>query len=85
MNAILKTAFVAAFGMFVLTEHTAGQLAVDPRCTRMADKIGCTCAVQNGGDVDVSRNRWFSKRGGNGVAANEAFVQCSIRYKGKGR
>lgn len=29
----------------------AASAGIDPRCTEMRDKVGCTCAVQNRGNV----------------------------------
>ncbi|MBX9773492.1 MAG: hypothetical protein K2Y71_03675 [Xanthobacteraceae bacterium] len=55
---------------------------IDQRCMTMKDKVGCTCAVQNGGGIGrrpgTNRKRWYSKRGGQ-THVNEAFVQCMIR------
>jgi hypothetical protein len=46
-------------------------------CNRAHDKIGCLCAVRNGGGVNTN-GHWYSKRGSN-TPANEAFVQCQLR------
>jgi hypothetical protein len=55
---------------------------IDPRCTTMRDKVGCTCALENGGGVGrrpgSNRKRWYSKRGSLSQV-NDAFVQCMIR------
>ena len=55
---------------------------IHPRCVTMKDKVGCTCALENGGGVGrrpgSDRRRWYSKRGGV-RHVNEAFVQCMIR------
>lgn len=55
---------------------------IHPRCMTMRDKVGCTCALENGGDIGrragTNRKRWYSKRGGQ-RQVNEAFVQCMIR------
>jgi hypothetical protein len=58
---------------------TAFALQIDPRCRNMRDKIGCTCALQNGGGIDA-RNHWWSRPG---QTVNEAFVQCSLKAKGR--
>jgi uncharacterized caspase-like protein len=50
----------------------------DSRCSRMRDKLGCLCAVQNGGGISTDGRSWYSKRNGQ-TATNEAFVQCQIR------
>jgi hypothetical protein len=51
----------------------------DSRCSRMHDKLGCNCAVQNGGGISTDGRSWYSKRGGKSAPTNEAFVQCQIR------
>jgi uncharacterized caspase-like protein len=51
----------------------------DSRCSRMHDKLGCLCAVQNGGGISTDGRSWYSKRGGQSALTNEAFVQCQIR------
>ena len=48
-------------------------------CSRMHDKLGCLCAVQNGGGISADGRSWYSKRGGKSGVTNEAFVQCQIR------
>jgi uncharacterized caspase-like protein len=51
----------------------------DARCNKMADKLGCLCAVRNGGGISTDGKSWYSKRGGSSALTNEAFVQCQIR------
>jgi hypothetical protein len=59
-----------------VTTASASALSIDPRCTKVGDPIGCTCAVQNGG---VIRGRhWYSKVR-TSDPANEKFVQCQIK------
>ncbi len=50
----------------------------DSRCNRMHDKLGCLCAVQNGGGISADGRSWYS-RSNSQAATNEAFVQCQIR------
>ena len=51
--------------------------AADPRCAKMRDKVGCNCALQNGGGISKTGG-WYSKlRQSDPV--NERFVQCMIR------
>lgn len=50
----------------------------DSRCDRMHDRLGCLCAVQNGGGFSPDGKSWWSKRR-TGDAPNEAFVRCQIR------
>jgi hypothetical protein len=48
-------------------------------CTGMPDKLGCLCALQNGGGISADGRGWYSKRGGQSALTNEAFVQCQLR------
>jgi uncharacterized caspase-like protein len=48
-------------------------------CSRMHDKLGCICALQNGGGLSADGRSWYSRRGGKSGLTNEAFVQCQIR------
>jgi hypothetical protein len=61
---------------------TASAQSIHPRCATMRDKVGCTCALENGGTI-VQRpgggSRWVSRPGGN-WHVNEAFVQCMRRH-----
>jgi hypothetical protein len=50
----------------------------DSRCSRMHDKLGCLCAVQNGGGISADGHSWYSKHGRQS-AVNEGFVQCQIQ------
>ncbi|MCK1354645.1 caspase family protein [Bradyrhizobium sp. CW7] len=50
----------------------------DARCDRMHDRLGCLCAVQNGGGISTDGKSWWSKRR-TSDAPNEAFVRCQIR------
>jgi hypothetical protein len=54
-------------------------LQSDSRCNKMRDKVGCLCAVRNGGWISANGRRWHSKRGGVSAPTNDAFVQCEIR------
>jgi hypothetical protein len=64
--------------MTVLGDLALAQGGLDPRCSGMRDKLGCTCALQNGGFIDQNKQQWWSKRNRNALT-NEAFVQCQIR------
>ena len=46
----------------VLGDWALAQGGIDPQCSKARDKIGCTCAVQNGGFVDPNTHWWWSKR-----------------------
>jgi hypothetical protein len=58
-------------------------VSIDPRCARMRDPLGCTCAVRNGGGIKTDRGtggtRWYSKRGAANTAPNEKFVRCQMQ------
>lgn len=56
----------------------AQQPSGDSRCDRMHDRLGCLCAVQNGGGLSPDGKRWWSKRH-TSDPPNEAFVRCQIR------
>jgi hypothetical protein len=75
-----KLAVVSAVLWLVATSADAQR--IHPRCVTMKDKVGCTCALENGGGVGrragTNRRHWYSKRGG-AHHVNEAFVQCMIR------
>jgi hypothetical protein len=44
--------------------------AQDPRCAKMGDKIGCNCALQNGGRIEPDGRRWtYPMRSINAFAA----------------
>jgi hypothetical protein len=81
---MLSTAakLAAAAGVVWMLAASAEAQQIDPRCVTMKDKVGCTCALQNGGGIGrrpgSNRKRWYSKRGG-ATHVNEAFVQCMIR------
>jgi hypothetical protein len=68
--------------MMMFAGSALAQGGIDPQCRGARDKIGCTCAVQNGGFVDPNTKWWYSKRSRN-APTNEAFVQCQIRRRGK--
>jgi hypothetical protein len=66
---------------------SASAFTVAPECMKMKDKLGCTCAVQNGGGINykpgATRPSWYSKRDGRDPT-NEAFVKCQIRNGRRG-
>jgi hypothetical protein len=66
----------------LLGDTALAQGGIDPQCRKVPDKIGCTCAVQNGGFIDPNTHWWWSKRTRN-APTNEAFVQCQMRMRGK--
>jgi hypothetical protein len=44
----LGAACLAASLVFSAGHAAAG---IDPQCAKMRDKVGCTCALQNGGEI----------------------------------
>jgi hypothetical protein len=88
LNNAAKLALVALTLTFAIGLSIVGAKAqqIDPKCAKFnfRDKIGCTCAVQNGGAI-VPRSgggwRWVSRIGHRQV--NEGFVQC-MRRNGRG-
>jgi hypothetical protein len=69
---------------FVSTSADAQRIR--PECMKFRDKVGCTCALDNGGIIQPRRGgtgwRWSSKIAKR-EAVNEAFVQC-LRRQGRG-
>lgn len=50
-------------------------MTIDPQCTKMTNKIACTCALENGGHMSSDGKRWLkgaSRRG----AVSPAFDKC---------
>jgi hypothetical protein len=80
---LAKTVGLAITSVALLSIATnADAQRIDPKCVTMRDKIGCTCALENGGGVGrrpgSNRKRWYSKRGSQSHV-NEGFVQCMVR------
>jgi hypothetical protein len=82
MKALILSSAILAV---VATEAAAQK--IDPRCTRMRDPVGCTCALENGGYITTQGNWTANKPGRGGTDAgrhlNEAFYQCNMRRKGR--
>jgi hypothetical protein len=76
------TCAAAVFAALMLTATEGNAQQIDPRCSKMRDPLGCTCALQNGGYIIYGPPpRWASARGTNGGrATNQAFTQCLIRH-----
>jgi hypothetical protein len=76
----LRIVLLAALAWIVVSPASA--FTVAPECAKMKDKLGCTCAVQNGGGVRYKPGdknpSWFSKHRASDPP-NAAFVQCQIR------
>ena len=58
--------------------------SIRPECMKMRDKIGCTCALENGGGITPATRgsgpRWYSRIGQTHV--NDAFVRCNQIRRG---
>jgi len=77
---ITKLAFVTA--ALALFATSAEAQRIDPRCAKhnFRDKVGCTCALENGGSIIPRRGggwRWVHRVGSQAV--NEGYVQCMRR------
>src|SRR5262245_33433579 len=76
-----KVAIVLALCVF--TTSAVAQ-KIHPDCMQMRNKIGCTCALENGGGIRPplrghTEPRWFSRQPGN-RHVNDGFVQCMKRH-----
>ena len=76
-----KLALAAA--VLVLFAPSADAQRVHPRCGKFnfRDKVGCTCALENGGAIEPRPGggwRWVHRRGYQSV--NEGYVQCMKRH-----
>ena len=84
--AIIRYVVGAAAGCLLWAATTqAAALRIDPRCAKFGDKLGCTCALLNGGRIytDGARTRWASAIGTTkGRPTNQAFTQCIIDHGG---
>jgi hypothetical protein len=70
-------------GLAALVPTQADALSIDPKCQKMRDKLGCTCALQNGGRIYSGGTRWASARQTNrGRPTNQAFTDCIVRNGG---
>ena len=79
---IAKISGVALLGVLWLLPLTANAQNIRPECAKMKDKLGCTCALNNGGGIDPNTHRWFSVIGRNankGRPTNQAFTACMAR------
>ena len=73
--------------MLALFVTQAAAQKIDPRCMRMRDKIGCSCALENGGYI-TRLGTWTAnkpgRRGTNlGRHLNEDFYKCNMRHRGR--
>lgn len=75
--------FLAVSAMLALAGSNAGAQQIHPDCAKrnFNDKVGCTCALENGGAIVPRRGggwRWVSKTSGR-QTVNDGFVQCMKR------
>lgn len=71
---------VLLLSIFCIQAKAAAQQGIDPRCTGMRDKIGCTCAVQNGGNVAAYCTDRFKTGWCYPNRHLEGYVQCMHRF-----
>jgi hypothetical protein len=74
----------ALLGVLALAVTSADAQRIHPRCAKFNfnDKVGCTCALENGGDIVPRKGggwRWVSKTSGR-QTVNDGFVQCMKRH-----
>src|SRR5262245_48525794 len=80
MKLLLLSLMIICLSLQILPAMVSAQ-TIDPRCAGMRDKVGCTCAVQNGGNVypycpqKFNQAPWCYPRGG-----LEGYVQCMHRH-----
>ena len=75
--------FFVVSAILTLAGSSADAQQIDPRCAKFnfRDKVGCTCALQNGGTIEPRQGggwRWVHRRGYQSV--NEGYVQCMKRH-----
>ena len=56
----------------------ANAQTIRPECVKMKDKIGCTCALNNGGGIKQN-GHWYSVPGRSNAPRNQAFTDCVAR------
>jgi hypothetical protein len=75
----------AILGSLCILPSIASAQSIRPECMKMRDKVGCTCALNNGGGLSAFKTRWFSVRGrhvNRGGQPNQAFTNCMKRAVG---
>src|SRR3974390_1861592 len=86
MGAGMKVLILASTVLAFFATESAAQ-KIDPRCARMRDPLGCTCALETGGYI-TRQGRWTANRPGRGSTnagrhLNEDFYKCNMRFRGK--
>lgn len=74
---------IALSTIFALTVTSAEAQQIHPKCAKFnfRDKVGCTCALENGGSIVPRRGggwRWVHRSGYQSV--NEGYIQCMKRH-----
>jgi putative hemolysin len=73
---------IVILGSLCIVTTAAGAQNIRPECAKMRDKVGCTCALNNGGGISAFGDRWYSVRGrhvNRGGMPNQAFTNCVAR------
>jgi hypothetical protein len=81
MRLIAIVGFVF-LGVIEMLPTSASALEIRPECSKMHDKIGCTCALNNGGGIRPYGKGWYSATGRSISRAgypNQAFTLCVAR------
>lgn len=76
----------AASAVLALAVTSADAQRIHPRCAKFnfRDKVGCTCALENGGSIVPRQGggwRWVHRSGYQSV--NEGYVHC-MKRNGRG-
>lgn len=81
MRIATTCSVLCAAAVVVMIAAAAQAQAIRPECAKMRDKVGCTCALENGGRIITkpgsSRRYWASRMARQAV--NEGFVACMKR------
>ena len=76
--------FLVVIAALVFAAASADAQRIHPDCAKrnFSDKVGCTCALENGGAIVPRQGggwRWVSKTSGR-QTVNDGFVQCMKRH-----
>jgi hypothetical protein len=77
MKAIMLGCIAAALALPV---SIANAQKIDPQCAKMRDKLGCTCALQNGGYIKPTGGWASARKTNDGKPTNQAFTQCLMKH-----
>jgi len=82
----MMSRLIFAAGLAVWFAASAQAMDTHPDCKAMKDKVGCTCALNNGGAIvrHTYQYSWVSRpQGTHRAGPNEAFIQC-MKRNGRG-